>query len=454
MIPTATNPYDCGGPVRNPQEFYGRSRQLRAIFELIAKRGCANVVGERRSGKTSLLLYVLNPEVQRQYVSQDQQSIYVYLDAEICPEEPEGFFREVFNEVKAQRPDLPISPDEGPMDEKHVRSLLKALRPRRLVIFIDEFENIAQCSRFPPRFFVFLRGLCNYYDLSLVIASCRRLVEFCPQEVITSPFPNIFTSVPLGAFSQEEFEDFLLRSSAPSGVPVWELREDIASMAGYYPYLLQMACRHSFIAWAEQGGLSSGLRPLIRRRFEDEARPYFESVWSRHLSREERKVCWRLAHGEEPLRPEAVWRLEQKGYLRDGRIASDVFAELIRQKQPEDAGEAPMVLPLSSGVSVDERSGNVYLNGKMVIPPLTDHQFKLLRLLHDNRGRICDLDMIIRAVFGEKYLGEVDDQRIAQLVSRLRKRLEPKGRPWRHVQTVHGRGLKLGDGNPAEDPVD
>jgi len=255
----------------------------------------------------------------------------------------------------------------------------------------------------------------------------------------------------LGAFAQEEFEDFLLRSSAPSGVPIWELREDIASMAGYYPYLLQMACRHCFIAWAEQGGLSPGLHPLIRRRFEDEARPYFESVWGRYLSREERKVCWQLAHGEQPLRPEIVWQLEQKGYLCEGRIASDVFAALIKQQRPEDVGEVPVASPLSPGVAVDERSGNVYLNGKMVIPPLTAHQFSLLCLLHDNKGRICDLDMIIRAVFGEKYLGEVDDQRIAQLVSRLRKRLEPGGRPWKYIQTVHGRGLKLGDGAPAEE---
>jgi len=448
----AVNPYDCGGPIRNPHEFYGRSRQLQAIFELIAKRGCANVVGERRSGKTSLFFHVLNPQVQRQYAPDDRQSIYVYLDAEICPEEPQGFFRDVFTQARAQCPDLPISPGEGEMDEKRVRTMLGVLSPRRLVVFIDEFENIGQCPRFPPRFFVFLRGLCNCYNLSLVIASCKRLVECCPHEVITSPFPNIFTSVSLGSFTQEEFEDFLLRSSTPSGVPTWEMRDEIVSMAGYYPYLLQMACRHCFAVWVEQGQLSPGVGPLIRRRFEDEARPYFESVWNRYLSKEERETCIQLVHGEEVTRPNVVWRLEQKGYVHNGRIASDVFAELSRQQDPAHGdGFISAITPSMSGISVDEKSGNVYVNGTLITPPLTAHQFSLLRLLYKNKGSICDTDTIIKAIFGQEYMEKVDDQRIAQLVSRLRKRLEPEGRPWQYIQTIHGRGLRLGNDDSADD---
>jgi len=451
-MPTAVNPYDCGGPIRNPQDFYGRSHQLQAIFGLIAKGGCVNVVGERRSGKTSLLFHVLHPQIQNQYIPGDRQNIYIYLDAEICPEEPRGFFRELFTKVKAQCPDLPIPLSEEEMDERRVRGLLEMLGPRRLVVFIDEFENIAQSPAFPSRFFVFLRGLCNCYNLALVIASCKRLVECCPQEVSSSPFPNIFTPVFLGSFTQEEFEDFILRSSKPSGVPMMQMRNEIVSMAGYYPYLLQMACRHCFALWVEQGRLGPEMGPLIRRRFEEEARPYFESVWNRYLSKEERETCSQLARGEEASRPNVVWRLEQKGYVYNGRIASDVFAELIR-RQDLTLGPSPNPNSTSAmpGIWVDEKSGNVYINGKLLSPPLTAHQFSLLRLLYRNKGSICDTDTIIKEVFGQEYMEKVDDQRIAQLVSRLRKRIEPEGKPWQYIQTIHGRGLRLRDGDSPDD---
>lgn len=450
MLAAASNPYHCSGPIRDPQAFYGRSRQLQNVFDLIAKGGCVNVVGERRSGKTSLLFQILHPHVQRHYASGDQEALYVYLDAEICPEEPKGFLRELLTKVRAQLPHLPVSPEGDQMEEDRLRGLLEALGPRRLVVLIDEFENVAQQPSFPARFFVFLRGLCNCYNLSLVVASCKRLTECCPHEVNTSPFPNIFTPVFLGSFTPEELESFIRHSSAPSGAPIAEVRDVIVSLAGYYPYLLQMACRHCFDLWIEKGRLSSDMAPLIRRRFEEEARPYFESVWKRYLSKEERETCLQMARGEEPTKPNVVWRLEQKGYAYNGRIASEVFADLIRQDWTQSDGFFLKLAPPRSGIWVDEKSGNVYVNGKLLTPPLTDHQFRLLRLLYQNKGSICDLDTIIKEVFGQDYIEKVDDQRIAQLVSRLRKRIEPEGRPWQYIQTIHGRGLRLGDGSPAD----
>jgi len=59
--------------------------------------------------------------------------------------------------------------------------------------------------------------------------------------------------------------------------------------------------------------------------------------------------------------------------------------------------------------------------------------------------------MIVKSVWSEDYLDRVDDQRIAAMVSRLRKRIEPEGKPWRYIVTIHGRGLKLGDGPISQD---
>jgi DNA-binding winged helix-turn-helix (wHTH) protein len=466
MLPSVpANPYYYASPVRAISDFFGRERQLWDIFESVRKRSCTSIVGERRSGKTSLLLHMLHPEVRERYIPGERNTLYVALDTEIIPRDPEGFFREMFREVKVQGPDLPIFLDESPVNEQRVRLWLDAMAGYHLVLLVDEFEGISMSESFPPRFFDFLRGLCTHYSLSLVLATRRRLSDCCPQETVTSGFHNIFKPVEVGAFVPAEVDEFIQATSAPSGIPLWEWRAEIIKMAGHYPYLLQMACYHCFNLWVERGELNMDVFPMVRRRFEHDARPYFGAVWNRYLSSEERAALALLARGEPGADPNAVWGLEEKGYLSEGQLLSEIFADYVRQQPVSDeslafAGAPVLEIASPKGLWLDKASGNVYLGGKSLDPPLTKHQYRLLELLWDYRGRICDPYVIVQAVWGEDYpqgidasrvIEDVDDQRIAQLITRLRKRIELEGKPWKYIITVHGRGLTLGNGEPVDD---
>lgn len=442
------NPYHFGAPIRDPDEFFGRKQELMDTFEHVRKKECVNIVGERRSGKTSFLYHVQHQQVRSQYILEDPDSIYVYLNAEICPQSPVGFFREIFREAKVQCVGLPISLYEGGMDEQRVRATLEAIRPHRLVLLIDEFECIAQSERFPHRFFVFLRGLSSSYDISFVIATCKGLFEYSSRDFVSSPFPNIFRAVELGCFAEDELLEFIERTSMESGAPMLEVLDDIISMAGRFPYLVQMACWHYFRVWAEGGELGPEVLPIVRRRFEDEAHPHFDAVWRRHLSDEERRTLRLMARGEQVNRHDVARRLERKGYAANGRVASEVFANYVMEQGPRGPGMGPVTPGIPpSGLWVDTESGNVYVEGRLVDPPLTKHQFRLVSLLFEKKGKICDAFMIVNAVWTEEYMHEVDDQRIAQLVSRARRRIEPEGKPWKYLITVRGRGFTLGDGS-------
>ncbi|MBC7237285.1 MAG: winged helix-turn-helix domain-containing protein, partial [Chloroflexi bacterium] len=371
-----------------------------------------------------------------------------------------GFFREVFRKVKELDPDLPLAPEDGPMDERRVRRILEALSPRRLALFIDEFECISQSKAFPARFFVFLRGLSFHYHISFIVATRTRLFECCSHEVVTSPFPNIFRTVEIGPFSKEEFDHFIKRTSSTSGCPMWQVKPQVEQLAGTFPYLVQMACWHYFQAWEAKGSFDGSVHERVRLRYEDEAYAHFEAVWHRYLSDEERNVLLGALHEVPVARPNVIWRLEKKGYLANGRVVPSSFAEWIKREAareplkeaPRGTGEVGTPTPVSPiGIWVDAESGCVYMNGELLAPPLTDKQFRLLKLLFENRGRICTPYMIISAVYSEDYIDQVDDQRIHQLISRLRRRLEPEGKPWRYIITVHGRGFTLGDGTPQPD---
>ena len=77
------------------------------------------------------------------------------------------------------------------------------------------------------------------------------------------------------------------------------------------------------------------------------------------------------------------------------------------------------------------------------IPVLTDLEFRLVTLLYDRRDKLTDKYQIVTSVWGEEYLGEVDDARVEKLVSRLRSKIESDPANPRYLITRRGRGYKL-----------
>ena len=79
----------------------------------------------------------------------------------------------------------------------------------------------------------------------------------------------------------------------------------------------------------------------------------------------------------------------------------------------------------------------------MRVPVLTDLEYRLLELLHERKDKLTDKYQIVTAVWGEDYLGSVDDARVEKLISRLRSKIEPEPSEPRYLITRRGRGYKL-----------
>lgn len=72
---------------------------------------------------------------------------------------------------------------------------------------------------------------------------------------------------------------------------------------------------------------------------------------------------------------------------------------------------------------------------------LTPLEFRLLRLLADNRGRALSREEIHRVVWGNERLH--GDRSVDVLVRRLRGKVDEKSDRMTHVQTLHGVGYRL-----------
>lgn len=88
---------------------------------------------------------------------------------------------------------------------------------------------------------------------------------------------------------------------------------------------------------------------------------------------------------------------------------------------------------------------NEILKGDKVISDgFTAQEFRLLKYLLENPGRVCEREEIIRAVWPETKSAEgISDEAIDQMVFRLRKKTEGDPKNPQHLQTLKGRGFKF-----------
>ena len=75
---------------------------------------------------------------------------------------------------------------------------------------------------------------------------------------------------------------------------------------------------------------------------------------------------------------------------------------------------------------------------------LTSLEYKLLKFLIENKGKVLQKEEIINTVWqeGKTTLG-VTDQALDQLIFRLRKKIEENPNNPTHIQTIKGRGFRF-----------
>jgi len=63
------NPFTYGNPISDPRRFFGREREIELVFSRLrnAEFESSSLVGERRIGKTSVLNYLADRDVRRNY---------------------------------------------------------------------------------------------------------------------------------------------------------------------------------------------------------------------------------------------------------------------------------------------------------------------------------------------------------------------------------------------------
>jgi len=293
------NPFTFGNPIRDPRRFFGRQDELRQVASrlLASVHESTAIVGERRTGKTSLLLHLSHPQVMERLGMQAQNYCLVYIDFQgLVDITPQRFWERLLKKMsrtichEGLQGQIDALLKMQSFDLFDLEDLFESAASAGLttVLLLDEFEYITQNPNFKADFFGGLRGLAIHHNLPIITATRRDLVDLChSDEIKGSPFFNIFANVVLRPFSREEVfalvhsytQDSVLRLSPNDAELVYQL-------GGGTPFFIQMA-GYYLVEAALKGIPRDSLAAAVAADFDTQADPHFTYLWS-HCSESEK----------------------------------------------------------------------------------------------------------------------------------------------------------------------
>lgn len=416
------NPFFHRGAIRRAEEFHGRKGEIAQILGLCRNGQSVSIVGPRRIGKSSLLLHLSRPSTREPFNLGPNRALFAMIDCqELGGSPPEEVYEALLTSIidAASKTSVRVNPVQRPGTYRALDRVLRAIYSSgvSVVVLLDEFELLAANERLTPYFFARLRGLTTKYGLAYLTASQRPLINISAnEEILSSPFFNIFVSLPLGLFTQQEARDLIDRRLNGTDVTFTDgLRERIFLLAGCHPCFLHIAGYHAFHELTS-GHTMAGANDAewLDSPVEVEAESHLTYIW-RNLTPEEQ---YYLAIKDGPI--ETLRLLEQQCLIirPDGRpeYCCEVLRRFIRRQQVQDLIQTgPFV--------IDHQRHQVITNGAELA--LTSSQFDLLVRLSEQAGQVVPSEQLEIAVWGDALVDDPD--RLKTLIKRLRRAIEPYG---------------------------
>ena len=318
------NPYIYGSPV-DEGEFFGRQEELETIVQAVTKpvKQDMLVVGERRTGKTSLLYQVAK--------RLDVPFIAIYIVLNTCRPRTDDVLDHILHTIiqdlvergileSAWRAHKFVSDDFAESVDEVLQEARRKVDDPRLILLLDEADFLLEVEEEPvsltlPR--VVRRGRHQVDErvqrvlraalqshktgsgLRAVVTGTGDLSTYMLQH--SSPFFNHFRFLHLKPLSREETRELIVKPAEMLGVVFSPSAIGrISSFSGCQPYYCQALCYEAF-AHAQRldsGCVGDAEVDLAERKIcEDFFHAFLSGTW-RRATRKERAVLAALARGE------------------------------------------------------------------------------------------------------------------------------------------------------------
>lgn len=424
-----------------------REKELRLLIPFIEKGLSTQLVGLPGSGKSNILrLLAYNREVRHaNYGDYEKYLHFVYLD---CSEVRD---RSLFDITKFILISLSLSLAERQMMKESQKinqflneglkehdeiflfqSLKKSIdflsieKKLTVCLLFDRFENII--SSLNSQFFTNLRSLRDRakYRFECIFSLNRPLEELIDTSLLKDFHEFIADNIVYPSLKDDAWLSFrasyiekAARQSLPEGT-----REEVIKLTGGHARLAKLSFE-ALAATEKKGDLKNFLlkKPTIQAALKD--------IWINLTPQEQLALKNNLSFEEiSNILP----YLTLTSLVDKSGITIPLFEEYIKST-PVESGEK---------LSYDASTKEIFMGQAPLSSKLSPSEFKLLRYLIENEGKICTKDEIISAVWGEQKSYEgVTDQALDQIFYRVRKKIEKDPSNPSYIQTIKGLGYKL-----------
>jgi len=312
----ASNPFVFGNPVA-PEQFIDRQRELRRLKNRVLGSQSTAIVGEPRSGKTSLLEYLCAPETRTDlYGVNGEQMLFSYLDAQAFGTEfsQSQFWERALDSLHeravASCPKSPLAKEYEVCKENGFSTFVLQrlfIRARAeglcLVLLLDEFDTFLHHRVLnSAEFFGSLRALASLSRgaLALIIA-CRHSLTTLQNQTqqfscTGSPYFNFLSEITLGPLTSKGIGELLKRAK---GRFKPQDRLFVTGMAGGHPYLLQVGASALWEAYEDGESDPAKRRQQACESLFAAAESTMSDTW-RHWSPAMRKAFIAVALDQDP----------------------------------------------------------------------------------------------------------------------------------------------------------
>lgn len=316
----AVNPFYDVRAISSSKAFWGRRELIEDIFKSyinVPVPQCLSLIGDKGTGKTSILNYLTLPEVQKDYMD-TSNTLLVHIDfANRILSNAADFYRIVqklmYQEITRCRSigdnireeareyfDMNKGEQDLFMLRENLADMFRMLKYEnyKTMLLIDNFEKAFKETNLNCEELDFLRTLANStieFSVGYIIVSEKNL-KTLSDDVLLSGFYNIFTHKVIKPFTEHEINEFTAAPFYENGINISENEKKwLFSVSGGQASILRAAAKILFDSRLEnKEGYKS--EADFSKAVCRECCNLFDSMW-KHMEEEERLLYISMVQG-------------------------------------------------------------------------------------------------------------------------------------------------------------
>lgn len=301
-----------GTPIKDAAYFYGRHTETQTTLHAVQSGQSIQIIGPRHIGKTSFLHHLAqsNP-LQKEPAAHDQHP-FIYIDSQTLRDQPpDAIYALLYRKLHTKLPPEITEHLPQPCTTLHASDFLIAIETilqhiKRITYMLDDFAGLSENPHLDIRFFDSLRAIATSGAAFLTTSTIPLhdlMMRQGHDECLNSPFFNIFTSQPIGLFSYQEAQNYLIHLvSRGGGHFTPSTLTHLLDLAGPHPLYLNHAGYHAVSLHAAHGtDISDTTYDELKQRFLQSIEPYWKRAFNKLTPEEQRMLVLLSVDGRPEL---------------------------------------------------------------------------------------------------------------------------------------------------------